>query len=66
VTVLMTALTAVAGMVVISAGWLWVQRRWQRQFRGQREAGGDALAGRAGCHGCGCAPGHCERRENDC
>ncbi|MCB1854894.1 MAG: hypothetical protein H6988_06410 [Pseudomonadales bacterium] len=61
-TVLSTYLTALAGMILISCGWLAVQRLWQRHFPGP-EGGeqGDALAGRSGCHGCNCEASGCER-----
>ena len=54
-------LTAVAGMIIISAAWLAVQRLWQRHFPEQTDSQGDALAGRSGCHGCNCGPAGCER-----
>ena len=57
-----TFLTAIAGMIVISGGWLAVQRLWLRQFPDSPAAGGDALAGRSGCHGCNCDPTACERK----
>ena len=60
-----TFLTAIAGMIVISCGWLAVQRLWLRQFPDSPapggDANGDALAGRSGCHGCKCDPTACER-----
>jgi hypothetical protein len=60
-----TFLTAIAGMIVISCGWLAVQRLWLRQFPDSPAPGGnadgDALAGRSGCHGCKCDPTACER-----
>ena len=58
-----TFLTAIAGMIVISCGWLAVQRLWLRQFPDSPAADGDAdaLAGRSGCHGCKCDPTACER-----
>jgi len=60
-----TFLTAIVGMIVISSGWLAVQRLWLRQFPGPLAPGGDgdgdALAGRSGCHGCNCDPTACER-----
>jgi hypothetical protein len=56
-----TFLTAIAGMIVISGGWLAVQRLWLRQFGQRGDAGEDALAGRSGCHGCNCDPTACER-----
>ncbi|MCP5195162.1 MAG: hypothetical protein H6987_19060 [Pseudomonadales bacterium] len=61
--VLTTYLTALAGMLVISGGWLAVQRLWQRHFPEHGAAGQDedALAGRSGCHACNCAPTQCER-----
>jgi len=64
--VLSTFFTAIAGMMVISCFWLAVQRLWLRHFRETAEpggAGGDALAGRSGCHGCNCGPAGCEREE---
>jgi hypothetical protein len=60
-----TFFTAIAGMIVISCGWLAVQRLWLRQFPDSLAPGGnvdgDALAGRSGCHGCKCDPTACER-----
>ncbi len=60
-----TFFTAIAGMIVISGGWLAVQRLWLRQFPDSPapggDADGDALAGRSGCHGCNCDPTSCER-----
>ena len=55
-------LIAIAGIVTIACFWLAVQRLWQRHFPEQGAVGEtDALAGRGGCHGCNCAPSHCER-----
>lgn len=52
---LITYLTAIAGMVVISCSWLAVQRLWLRHFSQQCVGdGNDALAGRSGCHNCNC------------
>jgi len=65
-TSLSTFFTAIGGMIVISCGWLAVQRLWLRQFPGPLAPGGDgdgdALAGRSGCHGCKCGPAGCERK----
>jgi hypothetical protein len=55
--------TGLVAMVAISAGWLGVQRAWQRAFP-DASGDSDALAGRMGCHGCGCADA-CERRPPD-
>ena len=55
-------LTAMACMIAITCFWLAVQRLWQRHFPEHGAEGEeDALAGRSGCHGCNCAPSHCER-----
>ena len=55
-------LIAIAGMIFIACVWLAVQRLWQRHFPEHGAVGeADALAGRSGCHGCNCAPSHCER-----
>lgn len=55
-------LTAIIGLLVISACWLAVQRLWLASFPehgGGEEA--DALAGRGDCHGCRCETNDCER-----
>jgi len=56
---LMSYLTAMAGMIAITCCWLAVQRLWLRQF--PERGDGDALAGRNGCQGCHCGPTRCER-----
>jgi hypothetical protein len=60
-TLVSTFLTALAGMILISGGWLAVQRLWQRHFPERGDGSDDALAGRSGCHGCNCGPAGCER-----
>jgi len=60
---LTSLLPALAWLVFLLAGWLAVQRLWQRHFAEQDSPDGDALAGRGGCHGCSCKPGRCEQPE---
>ncbi len=43
---------ATIGICIILVGWLLVQRRWRSVVGVSDEE--DALAGRLGCHGCGC------------
>jgi len=40
--------------VLVAVAWLGVQNAWRRVFP-DGSADADALAGRAGCHGCGSA-----------
>jgi hypothetical protein len=47
-----TWLKAVIGISAILCGWLTVQMAWRR-FAGASPSE-DPLAGRLGCHGCGC------------
>ena len=58
---LTTFLTAAAGMILISCGWLAVQRLWLHHFPERGGANDDALAGHGGCQGCNCGPAACER-----
>jgi hypothetical protein len=58
---LSTFLTAFAGMIVISCGWLAIQRLWLSHFPERGGANDDALAGHGGCQGCNCGPAGCER-----
>ncbi len=44
-------LIGVGAVVLMSAGWLVVQRAWRKAFPDPGEDP-DALAGRLGCHGC--------------
>ncbi len=51
------------GMLLVAAlavGWVAVQRAWARAFPDAFDDP-DVLAGRAGCHGCGCTT-PCPRR----
>jgi hypothetical protein len=59
-TSLLAALAWLAGLLAL---WLAVQRLWQRHFPENSSPDGDALAGRGGCHGCTCKPGHCEAQD---
>ena len=43
----------VLGVVLVAVAWVAVQLAWRRVFAGV-SAEPDALAGRTGCHGCGC------------
>ena len=51
------------GIVMLCVAWLAVQLAWRRVFP---DASGDpdALAGRLGCHGCGCT-NVCEKRASE-
>ncbi|WP_345684481.1 hypothetical protein [Novipirellula caenicola] len=48
---------AIIGVSIILGGWLWVQNRWRIVTGAASDV--DVLAGRIGCHGCGCKM-HCE------
>ena len=48
---LISALKAVLGILVITGGWLLVQVAWRRVFPGVAPDE-DVLAGRIGCHDC--------------
>ena len=52
-----------AAIVMLCVGWVGVQLAWRRVFP---DASGDpdALAGRMGCHGCGCT-NVCEGRASE-
>ena len=56
--------TGIFGIIVLSLAWLGVQLAWRRVFPGA-SADADALAGRLGCHGCGCTD-VCEERPPEC
>jgi hypothetical protein len=49
-----------ATIAVLCAAWLCVQLAWRRVFP-DVSGDPDALAGRLGCHGCGCT-NICEKR----
>ena len=52
-----------ATIAALAAAWVAVQRAWARAFPDAFDDP-DVLAGRAGCHGCGCtAP--CQRRAEE-
>ena len=59
----MNYLTAILGMAIIAALWLFVQRQWQRHFPEQASAEDDALANRRGCHGCHCGENNCQKKD---
>ena len=48
---MMDALVAVTGTIVVAVAWVFVQLAWRREFPAH---GGDpdALAGRTDCHSC--------------
>lgn len=48
-----TYLTGLAAITVVLVCWLGVQSAWKRVFT-DPAGDPDALAGRLGCHGCGC------------
>lgn len=54
---------ALSIIVMLCVAWLTVQLAWRRVFP---DASGDpdALAGRLGCHGCGCT-NVCEKRASE-
>jgi len=49
-----------SAIVMLCAAWLAVQLAWRRVFPDASDDP-DALAGRLGCHGCGCTT-VCEKR----
>ncbi len=51
----------IAGIVILSVGWIGVQNRWRRTFPEAftDSSDPDVLAGRMGCHGCQENTGHC-------
>jgi hypothetical protein len=53
----------IGAIAILCAVWLGVQLAWRRAFP---DAAGDpdALAGRMGCHGCGCTD-VCEKRASE-
>jgi len=53
-------LLGVGLLVGMTVGWVLVQRAWRATFP-EAAPGGDALAGRLGCHGCGECTSNCER-----
>jgi len=53
-------LLAVGLLVGMAVGWALVQRAWRATFP-EAAPGGDALAGRLGCRGCGECTSNCER-----
>lgn len=55
-----THLAGVAVLVALVVGWVAVQRAWARVFEDEA-SGPDALAGRGGCAGAGCAAA-CQER----
>jgi hypothetical protein len=60
---LSTYAIALGTIAILCAAWLAVQLAWRRAFP---DASGDpdALAGRLGCHGCGCTT-VCEKRASE-
>ncbi len=59
-------LSSFAGIVVLVGvvlAWVCVQAAWNRAFPGVAP-GGDALAGRERCSGCGGCADRCEREGN--
>lgn len=46
-------LTGMAAIVVIMVVWVGIQGAWRRAFP-ETFSDPDVLAGRMGCHGCGC------------
>jgi hypothetical protein len=59
---LTTYVTTVVFLVAVLLMWLGVQRLWWRAFPNASDP--DALAGRLGCHGCGCTDS-CRREHTD-
>jgi len=51
---LLNYLTSMILMIVLTCGWLAVQRMWRRHFPGDDATDGDALANRNSCVGCTC------------
>jgi len=58
--VLTSYAVGLAAMVMLCVAWAGVQLAWRRVFPDDSDDP-DALAGRIGCHGCGCT-NVCERR----
>jgi hypothetical protein len=57
--VLGSLLVGVVTLVALTVGWALVQGAWARTFP-ERSPGGDAMAGRLGCHGCTSCENPCE------
>jgi len=57
-------LLAVGMLAGMAVGWALVQRAWRGTFP-EAAPGGDALAGRLGCRGCGECTSNCERSAAD-
>lgn len=53
-------LVGIGLFVAVGVGWALVQAAWRRSFP-EAAPGGDALAGRLGCRGCGECTSSCER-----
>ncbi|GMU67245.1 MAG: hypothetical protein AMXMBFR36_35190 [Acidobacteriota bacterium] len=58
----LSSIVGVAVLVGLVAAWVGVQAAWNRVFPGMAP-GGDALAGRERCSGCGGCDDRCERDE---
>jgi len=58
--VLASYLVGIGLFVALGVGWAVVQAAWRRSFP-EAAPGGDALAGRLGCRGCGECGSNCER-----
>jgi len=56
--------TGIGAIFVLLLVWVGVQVCWRRVFA-DLATDPDALAGRIGCHGCGCES-VCEKRATDC
>ena len=54
----------VAVLVALVLAWAGVQGLWRNSFP-EAAPGGDALAGRLGCHGCGSCTNDCESQPTE-
>jgi hypothetical protein len=57
--VIATYTVGLAALVALALAWTLVQQLWVNAFPGE-SPGGDALAGRLGCHGCGKCTNRCK------
>lgn len=59
----LSSFAGIAVLVGVVLAWVGVQAAWNRAFPGVAP-GGDALAGRERCSGCGGCADRCERDED--